>query len=130
MYIFYDIYIEYLNITLFCRVYYKRTGVDPDVDFVQETIKKPSELGYSDWETKNGKMVKVIKIDPRYYFTTYETKIQVFNEMCEEPWCEGPMSDPVEVYSAEDLPQVRINSHLYDKFFKSKSFVSNLKAFS
>ena len=117
------IYIEYLNITLFCRVYYKRTGVDPDVDFVQETIKKPSELGYSDWETKNGKMVKVIKIDPRYYFTTYETKIQVFNEMCEEPWCEGPMSDPVEVYSAEDLPQVRINSHLYDKLFKSKSLV-------
>merc|ERR1712038_1532239 len=91
---------------VYYRVYYKRTGVDPDVDFVQEAIKKPSELGYSDWETKNGKMVKVIKIDPRYYFTTYETKIQVFNEMCEEPWCKGPMSEPVEVYSAEDLPQV------------------------
>ena len=100
---------------MYYRVYYKRTGVDPDVDFVQETIKKPSELGYSDWETKNGKMVKVIKIDPRYYFTTYETKIQVFNEMCEEPWCKGPMSEPVEVYSAEDLPQVRQNIKLYWK---------------
>ena len=105
------IYTVYSIFISFCRVYYKRTGVDPDVDFVQETIKKPSELGYSDWETKNGKMVKVIKIDPRYYFTTYETKIQVFNEMCEEPRCEGPMSDPVEVYSAEDLPQVCIDPH-------------------
>ena len=51
-------------------------------------------------------MVKVIKIDPRYYFTTYEVKVQVFNEMCEDPYCSGPMSDPVSVYSAEDLPQV------------------------
>ena len=87
-------------------MYYKRTKIDPDVDFVQETIKKPSELGYSDWQTKNGKMVKVIKIDPRYYFTTYEVKIQVFNQMCEEPRCQGPISDPIEIYSAEDLPQV------------------------
>ena len=89
-------------------MYYKRTGVDPDIDFVQETIRKPNEIGYSDWQTneRNGKMVKVIKIDPRYYFTTYETKIQVFNQMCEEPRCDGPISDPVTVFSAEDLPQV------------------------
>ena len=26
--------------------------------------------------------------------------------MCEDPYCSGPMSDPVSVYSAEDLPQV------------------------
>ena len=26
--------------------------------------------------------------------------------MCEEPYCDGPTSDPVEVLSAEDLPQV------------------------
>ena len=51
-------------------------------------------------------MVKVIKIDPRYYFTTYDVKVQVFNQMCEDPYCVGPMTDPVSVYSAEDLPQV------------------------
>jgi len=93
---------------VYYRVYYKRTGIDPDIDFVQETIKKPNEIGYSDWQTneRNGKMIKVIKIDPRYYFTTYDTKIQVFNQMCEEPRCDGPVSDPVSVFSAEDLPQV------------------------
>ena len=26
--------------------------------------------------------------------------------MCEEPECQGPISDPVEIYSAEDMPQV------------------------
>ena len=97
----------------FGRVYYKRTGVDKDVDFVQETIKKPSELGYSDWQIKNGKQVKVIKIDPRYYFTTYEVKVQVFNDMCQEPRCDGPMSEPVSVFSAEDLPQV-IQNYIFD----------------
>ncbi|CAB4066316.1 unnamed protein product [Lepeophtheirus salmonis] len=40
------------------------------------------------------------------FFTTYEVKIQVFNDLCQEPKCEGPISDPVEIYSAEDLPQV------------------------
>ena len=32
--------------------------------------------------------------------------MQVFNDMCEEPGCKGPVSDPVEIYSAEDMPQV------------------------
>ena len=97
------------------RVYYKRTKIDPDVDFVQETIKKPSELGYSDWQTKNGKMVKVIKIDARYYFTTYNVSIQVFNEMCEDPYCAGPRSEQVEITSAEDLPQVTDNTAYVSK---------------
>ena len=42
----------------------------------------------------------------KYYYTTYEVKVQVFNDMCEEPGCKGPVSDPVEIYSAEDMPQV------------------------
>jgi hypothetical protein len=29
----------------------------------------------------------------------------VFNDLCHEPDCQGPISDPAEVYSAEDLPQ-------------------------
>ena len=85
---------------------------------MQETIKKPSELGYSDWQIKNGKQVKVIKIDPRYYFTTYEVKVQVFNDMCQEPRCDGPMSDPVSVFSAEDLPQV-IQNYIFDIMYRT-----------
>ena len=51
-------------------------------------------------------MVRVVKIDRRYFYTKYMVKIQVFNDMCQEPHCEGPISDEVEIMSAEDLPQV------------------------
>ena len=90
----------------FDRIYYRRTEIDKERDFNQETIKKPSELGYSDWQTRNGKMVRVIKIDRRYFYTKYMVKIQVFNDMCQEPLCEGPISNETEIMSAEDLPQV------------------------
>ena len=48
----------------------------------------------------------VIRIQRKYFYTTYEVKIQAFNDMCHEPDCHGPISDPTEVFSAEDLPQV------------------------
>ncbi len=32
--------------------------------------------------------------------------MQVFNDECQEPHCEGPVSDKFVIYSAEDLPQV------------------------
>ena len=49
----------------------------------------------------------VIRIQRKYFFTTYEVKVQVFNDMCEEKSnCEGPISEPETIYSAEDLPQV------------------------
>jgi hypothetical protein len=47
-----------------------------------------------------------IRINRKYFWTTYEVKVQVFNIMCEEPDCNGPVSDPVIIYSAEDMPQV------------------------
>ncbi len=47
----------------------------------------------------------VIRIPQKYYYSTYEIKIQVFNDLCKEPECQGPISNPVTIYSAEDLPQ-------------------------
>ena len=48
----------------------------------------------------------VVRIQRKYFYTQYEVKVQVFNDMCEEPACNGPISQPQIIYSAEDLPQV------------------------
>ena len=88
-------------------MYYRRLEIDEERDMQQETLKKPSEFGHVDWQMRNGKMVKVIRIASRYYFTKYEVQVQVFNEMCEAHLgCEGPISKRVQIMSAEDLPQV------------------------
>ena len=45
--------------------------------------------------------------DKENYWTPYIVKIQVFNDKClDTAGCPGPMSEEVEVMSAEDLPQV------------------------
>ena len=82
---------------VYYRVYYRRIGVDPDRDFQQKTLKNLGNIG-----------LYVVRINRKYYYTTYEVKVQVFNDMCEEPECQGPVSDPVEIYSAEDMPQVSV----------------------
>ena len=48
----------------------------------------------------------MVRIQRKYFYTKYEVKVQVFNDMCNEPICSGPISEPVTIYSAEDLPQV------------------------
>ena len=48
----------------------------------------------------------VIQIKEDYFYTKYEVKIQVFNDLCIHTKCDGPTSDPVFVMSAEDLPAV------------------------
>jgi len=80
---------------VYYRVFYRRTGVDEERDFQQKTLKHLGNIG-----------LFVVRIHRKYYFTTYEVRVQVFNEQCVEPDCEGPISDPVEVFSAEDMPQV------------------------
>lgn len=80
---------------LYYRVYYRRVGVEEERDFQQKTLKSLGNIG-----------LYVIRIQRKYFFTTYEVKVQVFNDMCEEPDCSGPVSKPVTMYSAEDLPQV------------------------
>jgi len=77
------------------RIYYRRVGVDPERDFQQKSLKSLGNIG-----------MYVIRVDRKYFFTTYEVKVQVFNDMCEEPACSGPVSEPVTVMSAESLPAV------------------------
>ena len=48
----------------------------------------------------------MVRIQRKYFYTQYEVKVQVFNEMCDHTKCSGPTSKPMTIYSAEDLPQV------------------------
>ena len=80
---------------VYYRVYYRRVGVEEERDFQQKTLKNLGNIG-----------MYVIRVPDNFYYTTYEVKVQVFNSMCEEPDCSGPMSETVVVRTAEDLPQV------------------------
>ena len=80
---------------IYYRVYYRRIGVDEERDFQQKTLKDLGDVGLT-----------VVRVPRKYYYTTYAVKVQVFNDVCEEPACEGPISDTITVYSAEDMPQV------------------------
>ena len=51
---------------MYYRVYYRRIGVDPDRDFQQKTLKNLGNIG-----------LYVVRINRKYYFTTYEVKVQV-----------------------------------------------------
>ena len=73
-----------------------RVGVDKEIDYQQKTL-----------QTLGNIEMYVIRIQRQYYFTEYEIKIQVFNDMCQHTAnCPGPVSEPVVLLSAEDLPQV------------------------
>ena len=79
---------------IYYRLYYKRRG---ELSFKQ--VKSLRHLGNIDTYT--------IRIDKEYYWTPYIVKIQVFNDKClDTSGCPGPISEEVEVMSAEDLPQV------------------------
>ena len=80
---------------IYYRVYYRRVGIDPERDFQQKTLKSLGNVG-----------LYVVRIQRKYFYTEYEVKVQVFNDLCEEPLCNGPISEPQIIYSAEDLPQV------------------------
>ena len=81
---------------IYYRLYYKRVGVDEERDFQQKTLQ---DLGNIE--------MYVIRIQRQYYFTEYQIKIQVFNDMClHTNNCNGPISEPQTLMSAEDLPQV------------------------
>jgi len=80
---------------LYYRVYYRRVGVDRERDFQQKTLRTLGNIG-----------MYVIRVPRKYFYTDYEVKVQVFNDLCAEPECVGPVSPVVTLKSAEDLPQV------------------------
>ena len=51
---------------MYYRVYYRRIGVDPDRDFQQKTLRNLGNVG-----------LYVVRINRKYYYTTYEVKVQV-----------------------------------------------------
>ena len=77
--------------SVYYRVYYRRTGIEPERDFQQKTLENMPA-------TNN---LYVVRIPRRYYYTEHEVKVQVFNEMCRPP-CEGPISDPVTIFSGKN----------------------------
>jgi len=86
---------EYQNAPgIYYKVYYKRVG---EISFKE--VKSLRALGNINSHT--------IRIEDSFYYTKYLVKVQVFNDKCiDTEGCEGPMSEAVEVLSAEDLPQV------------------------
>jgi len=80
---------------IYYKIFYRRTGVDEERDFQENTLRHLGNVN-----------MYVIRVPREYFFTTYEVKVQVFNDMCHMPQCSGPMSEPETVMTAEDLPQV------------------------
>eukprot|EP00095_Tigriopus_kingsejongensis_P002293 maker-scaffold400_size182785-snap-gene-0.21 protein:Tk02293 transcript:maker-scaffold400_size182785-snap-gene-0.21-mRNA-1 annotation:"PREDICTED: contactin-like" len=80
---------------IYYRLYYRRVGVDEERDFQSKTLKNLGSIG-----------LYVVMIHKKYFYTTHEVKVQAFNDLCEAPDCDGPTSDPVVIFSAEDMPQV------------------------
>lgn len=61
-----------------------------DAEYQSLSLKKYGNVGSS-----------VVSIQPEFYYTKYDVKVQAFNAIGE-----GPISDNMTVYSAEDMPQV------------------------
>jgi len=81
---------------IYYRIYYKREGVDAEIDYQQKTLQNLGNIDNT-----------VIRIQRKYYYTNYTVKVQVFNDRCHHTTgCQGPASEPATVLSAEDLPQV------------------------
>lgn len=73
---------------IYYKVFWKRK--DEEVEFQTLALKEYGNVGKA-----------VVHIDLKYFYTEYIVKVQAINDMGE-----GPISDEVIIYSAEDMPQV------------------------
>jgi len=80
---------------IYYKIYYKKKGE------ISYKITKSSEM------RRLGNVNQyTVRIDTKDYWTPYLVKIQVFNDKCvDTEGCEGPISEEVEVMSAEDIPR-------------------------
>ena len=77
---------------VYYQIFWRRVGIDPELQFKKKKLTERGNIG-----------MHVVPVDPvKYYYTTYEVKIQAFNREGA-----GPISEPVVIYSAEDMPQVQ-----------------------
>ncbi|KAA0195696.1 hypothetical protein HAZT_HAZT002034 [Hyalella azteca] len=74
------------------RVFWRRVGRDPELQFKKQDLPERHNRG-----------MFVVSVDPvKYFYTEYEVKIQAFNREGA-----GPISEPVVIFSAEDMPQAQ-----------------------
>ncbi|XP_050530514.1 contactin [Daktulosphaira vitifoliae] len=72
---------------IYYKVFWRR--LDHDSEFQHETLQNSGNIG-----------IAVMHVKPEFYYTRYEVKVQAFNSIGA-----GPISEPIVIYSAEDMPQ-------------------------
>lgn len=73
---------------VYYKIFWRRNGTE--VEFQSLLLKEYGNVG-----------MHVVHVSLTYFFTSYDVKVQAFNDMGA-----GPESDVVTIYSAEDMPQV------------------------
>ncbi|XP_076057553.1 contactin isoform X2 [Oratosquilla oratoria] len=77
---------------VYYKVFWRRLDQHPKEQFQNEVLHSRGNIG-----------LHVVTVDPeKYFYTKYEVKVQAWNSMGP-----GNISEPVEIYSAEDMPQVQ-----------------------
>lgn len=70
------------------KIFWRRT--EHDTEFQSLLLKEFGNVGMS-----------VVHVSPEYFYTKYDVKVQAINDVGP-----GPVSEPVTIFSAEDMPQV------------------------
>lgn len=73
---------------IFYKVYWRRKGANSEFQSLE--LRKHGNIG-----------MQVVKIQSEFFYTKFEVRVQAGNAVGY-----GPISDPVTIYSAEDMPQV------------------------
>lgn len=77
---------------VYYKLFWRRSVLEPETEFQKIILKDRGNIG-----------MYVVDVDPvKYFYTQYEVKIQAWNS--QGP---GPISEPVEIFTAEDMPQVQ-----------------------
>ncbi|XP_050730835.1 contactin-like isoform X1 [Eriocheir sinensis] len=77
---------------VYYKLFWRRTVIDPETEFQKVVLRDRGNIG-----------MHVVEVSrTKYFYTQYEVKIQAWNS--QGP---GPISEPVEVFTAEDMPQVQ-----------------------
>ncbi|KAG0716945.1 Contactin [Chionoecetes opilio] len=84
---------EYQNAPgVYYKLFWRRSVLDPETEFQKVILRERGNVG-----------MHVVDINPtKYFYTEYEVKIQAWNSIGQ-----GPISEPVTIFSAEDMPQVQ-----------------------
>ncbi|XP_027207013.1 contactin [Penaeus vannamei] len=77
---------------IYYKLFWRRSVLDPETEFQTVVLRERGNTG-----------MHVVDVNPiKYFYTQYQVKIQPFNNQGA-----GPISEPVEVFTAEGMPQVQ-----------------------